>query len=218
VFFDPSRNHDAWLQPAPVSANIASSIDAILEGLQARLATASQGDTAAETFETDPDQVEEYRQQIERNSYHVADSTATTKIRGSAQRAFAEAVKDNYGYRCAITGIATKDFLVAAHVVPWSDDQRIRLDPSNGVCLSLLVDRAFENGHLLIYDDLTIRVDWVRVGDDQALRKQLEPYDGQKLSAPAKDAPKSEYLQRRRELVASLTLAGIFASASRDRS
>ena len=96
----------------------------------------------------------------------------------------------------------TKDFLVASHIVPWSEDQSIRLDPSNGICLSLLVDRAFEKGYLQIEDDLTIRIDWGRVGDDQALRSQLEPYNGQKLSAPTKGAPRPEYLQRRRALVA----------------
>lgn len=96
----------------------------------------------------------------------------------------------------------TKDFLVASHIVPWSEDQSVRLDPSNGICLALLVDRAFEKGHLLIEDDLTIRIDWERVGDDQALRSQLELYDGQKLNAPTKEAPRPEYLRRRRALVA----------------
>ena len=98
----------------------------------------------------------------------------------------------------------TKDFLVAAHIVPWSEDQSVRLDPSNGICLSPLVDRAFEKGHLLIDDDLTIRIDWGRVGNDQVLRKQLAPYDGQKLSVPAKGTPQPEYLQRRRALVAPI--------------
>jgi len=64
------------------------------------------------------------------------------------------------------------------------------------------VDRSFEKGYLQIEDDLTIRIDWDRVGEDQALRKQLEPYDGRKLNPPEKEAPRPEYLQRRRELIA----------------
>lgn len=201
LFFDPTRNHDAWIQPAPLSGQIAASVDEILKILAARFPAIPQGDAAAETLQVDPNEVDAFRGQIEHSSYEVADSTATVKTRGSAQRAFAEAVKANYGYRCAITGIVTKDFLVASHIVPWSEDQTIRLDPSNGVCLSLLVDRAFEKGHLLIEDDLTIRVEWARVGHDQALRSQLEPYDGQKLSVPSEGAPQPEYLQRRRALV-----------------
>ena len=124
------------------------------------------------------------------------------KTRGSAQRAFANAVKSNYGYRCAITGIESRDFLVASHIVPWSEDQSIRLDPSNGICLSVLMDRAFEKGHLLIEDDLSIRIDWPKVGTDVELRRQLEPYDGQELMQPKAGTAQPAYLQRRRALVA----------------
>jgi predicted restriction endonuclease len=124
------------------------------------------------------------------------------KTRGSAQRAFANAVKSNYGYRCAITGIESRDFLVASHIVPWSEDQRIRLDPSNGICLSVLMDRAFETGHLLIGDDLSIRINWPKVGNDGVLRSQLAPYDGQKLRHPKAGAARPAYLRRRRALAA----------------
>ena len=203
LFFDPTRNHDAWLQPAPLPAQIAASVDDFLQPLEARFPATQQGDAVAEALEPDPDQLNAFREQIEQQSYEVADSTATVKTRGSAQKAFAEAVQANYGYRCAITGIVSKDFLVASHIVPWSEDQSIRLDPSNGICLSLLVDRAFERGYLLIEDDLTIRVDWNKVGDDQTLGTLLEPYDGQKLSVPAEGGPQLKYLLRRRVLVAS---------------
>lgn len=171
-----------------------------MRALDARFPPSPDEDAAAETLEADPDEVEVFRAQIERDSFEVPDTTATVKTRGSAQKAFADEVKSNYGFQCAITGIETKDFLVAAHIVPWSKDQSIRLDPSNGICLSLLVDRAFEKGHLLIDDDYTIRIDWDRIGEDRALRSQLEPYDGRKLNAPASATPKPEYLQRRRAM------------------
>ncbi|MEW6688067.1 MAG: HNH endonuclease signature motif containing protein [Pseudomonadota bacterium] len=202
LFFNPAPNHDAWLQPAPLSAQVAAAVDDLLQTFEARFPEIPQGDATAETLEADPAAVEAFRQQIEHKSYEVPDSSATVKTRGSAQKAFADAVKENYGYRCAITGIATKSFLVASHIVPWSKDQAIRLDPSNGICLSLLMDRAFEKGYLLIEDDLTIRIDWAKVEEDQALRSQLEPYDGHKLSAPKKEGPRPQYLQRRRVLVA----------------
>lgn len=203
LFFDPTRNHNAWIRPIPLSTKVMASVDDLLQMLEARFPAVPQGDAAAEAIDADPDEVEAFREQIKQKSYAVADSSATVKTRGSAQKAFADAVKANYGYRCAITGVATKDFLVAAHIVPWSKDQSIRLDPSNGICLSLFVDRAFEKGHLLIEDDLTIRIDWGRVGRDQALRSQLKPYDGQKLGVPKQQAPRPEYLQRRRALIAA---------------
>jgi hypothetical protein len=201
VFFDPTRNHDAWFETAPLSTQVVTFVDDFLQILETRFPAVPQGDSAAEALEVDPDEVEAFLEKIEQKNYEVADSTATTKTRGSAQKAFAGEVKANYEYRCAITGVVTKDFLVAAHIVPWSEDQTIRLDPSNGICLSLIVDRAFEKGYLQIEDDLKIRVDWGKVGEDPALRSQLKAYDGQKLSAPTKAAPHPKYLQRRRALI-----------------
>ena len=204
LFLDPTRNHDAWSQPISIPKRIEASVDDLVKALESRFPAPQQDDAAAETSEADPAEVQAFRKQIEHKSYEVLDSTATVKTRGSAQKAFAEAVKNNYGNRCAVTGIATKDFLIASHIVPWSADPTIRLDPSNGICLSLLVDRAFEKGYLLIEDDLTIRINWDRIkNEDQALRSQLKPYDGQRLSAPKKEGPRSQYLRTRRELVAA---------------
>lgn len=203
LFFDPAQNHDSWIQPAPLAPSIAASLDQLVDALQTRFPAIVQGDAAAEALETDQQEVDAFRQKIDQGSFEVLDATATVKIRGSAQKAFAAAVKANYGYQCAITGILSRDFLVASHIVPWSEDQTIRLDPTNGICLSLLVDRAFENGQLLIEDDLTIRVDWNLVGADGALRDQLLPYDGRRIRAPTQGAPQPSYLQRRRSLFSS---------------
>jgi hypothetical protein len=201
LFFDPSQNHNAWVTPAPLLEALATQLDGIVDALDARYPPTTQGDAAAEIGQHDSNDVEAFRRQIEKMDYSVADSTATMKTRGSAQKAFANAVKSNYGYKCAITGIESKDFLVAAHIVPWSEDQSIRLDPSNGICLSLLMDRAFEKGHLLIEDDLSIRINWPKVGSDVELRRQLGPYDGQKLMRPDAGAARPAYLKRRRALV-----------------
>lgn len=200
LFFDPSKNHDAWSQPGPLPEELALSAAEIIAALEDRFPPLPQADAAAEATEPDPSEVEEFREQIEQKDYTVADSTATIKTRGSAQRAFADAVKTNYGYRCAVTGIETREFLVASHIVPWSEDTSIRLDPSNGICLSLLVDRAFEKGYLFIDDDLTLRVDRGRIGTDTALLALLEPHDGATLDAPSREPPRVEYLRRRRAL------------------
>ncbi len=180
------------------------SVDDLLAMLDTRFSADPMGDIASEQLEFDSIEVEAFCQQIETKSYAVANSTATVKTRGSAQKAFAGAVKANYGNRCAITGILTKDFLVASHIVPWSEDQSIRLDPSNGICLSLVVDRAFEKGYLLIDDELIVRIDWNKVVDDQALRDYLQRYDGQRLNEPSREPPNVAYLQRRRLLVSQI--------------
>jgi predicted restriction endonuclease len=177
------------------------SVADILAMLEERFPVLPQNDSAAEAAESDPVLVEEFQKRIEHQDYSIADATATVKTRGSAQHAFADAVKANYSYRCAVTGIATREFLVASHIVPWAEDASIRLDPANGICLSLIIDRAFEKGYLLVEDDMTLRVDRKRVGSDAHLLAMLEPHDGTALSAPSQEPPNPEYLRRRRVLV-----------------
>jgi len=178
--FDPDSFRDAWL------INVSSRV--------------LGDDAAAEGLPSDPNEEQALEDQIAAEIFGVPDATATVKTRGSAQRAFAARVKKNYGYRCALTGISTPEFLIASHIVPWSMDESIRLDPRNGICLSLLVDRAFESGLLRINDDLTVVLDHGRVDNDPDLKKQLAPFDGASLTAPAQESPKAEYLQRRRNL------------------
>ena len=201
LFFDSALNHDAWSVPEPLPEQITDSVDDLVELLEPRFPIDPVADAITETLDVSAEETDAFREQISNENYEIADSHATVKTRGSAQRAFAEAVKRNYQFRCAITGIENRDFLVAAHIVPWSEDQSIRLDPSNGICLSLLVDRAYEKGYLLIGDDFTIDIDWNKVGDDEELRGQLASYEGKKLDTPRVGEPKPEYLLRRRTLV-----------------
>lgn len=159
----------------------------------------SSDDFAAERTAMDEDEVARLEAQVESGNYNVSDHYVTSKTRGSAQRAFARRVKANYEYRCAITGISTPEFLVASHIVPWSEDETIRLDPSNGICLSTLVDRAFDTGFLRIDEELAVRLDTSRLHTDPALRSVLESLEGTALRLPLRDTPKAEYVRRRNE-------------------
>lgn len=154
-------------------------------------------DVIAASSDVDESEVEALRSQLLDGNFSVPDQLLTSKTRGSAQRVFAGRVKSNYGWRCALTGITTRDFLVASHIVPWSEDESIRLDPSNGICLSTLVDRAFDTGHLVIQADYTVHVDLDRVSTDEYLRAALEPFDGQSLTIPLTAPPNPEFLKRR---------------------
>lgn len=191
IRFDPDLFRGAWLTDA--GKTIDDDASAPRDG-------EVDDDASAESMPFDAIEQAELSAQLSREKFAVSDLTANVKTRGSAQRAFASHVKTNYGYRCALTGISTPAFLVASHIVPWSADESIRLDPSNGICLSSLVDQAFETGHLLVEDDLTVRVDRARVGLDKALSDLLAPYDGRRLEEPTRQPPRPEYLQRRRHL------------------
>lgn len=202
IFFDPERNHDAWLDSAPaqhISSRLDPSLFAVIEALSG---TAGISDHAAEALPVEMSAIEQFDAQMSAGSYMVADSLATMKVRGSAQRVFATAVKSNYEQTCAITGITSKELLVAAHIVPWSEDETIRLDPSNGICLSPIVDRAFELGFLEIDAVLTVNVRLDRIAQDEQLASYLLQFQGTKIRAPLRHPPDPAYLVRRALLVA----------------
>lgn len=154
-------------------------------------------DALAESWDVDDSEVERLRSWVRSGRFTVPDQYVTAKTRGSAQQLFANMVKPNYGWKCALTGIATREFLVASHIVPWSDDEKTRLDPTNGICLSTFVDKAFDTGYLAIDEDCRVQINWSRVGADQALREALSQYDGQNLTLPATSPPNPEFLRRR---------------------
>jgi predicted restriction endonuclease len=57
----------------------------------------------------------------------------------------------SYKNRCALTGINVPQLLVASHIIPWSENEDRRADPTNGICLNVLHDKAFDR-HLITFD------------------------------------------------------------------
>lgn len=159
-----------------------------------------QDDQVAEATDPDPHMVVAFQKQLDARSYAVEDKHSTAKSRGSAQAVFAKAVKSNYGWECAVTGIKTRAFLVASHIVPWSEDQEIRLDPSNGICLSTFVDRAFDAGFLGITPEGRTVVRWDKVDGDPILKLELSKIDDVEISKPLIAPPDPAKLARRLEL------------------
>ncbi|MBA7588865.1 hypothetical protein ES708_30935 [subsurface metagenome] len=62
------------------------------------------------------------------------------------QQFFRKMILSTYDYHCCITGNPIEELLIASHIVPWSKDKKNRLNPSNGLCLNALHDRAFDKG------------------------------------------------------------------------
>lgn len=223
VFFDPAVKANPWSSVTTSSHGSAQKISAPSSGDSGTLlnspgqiakhinqpqGSAGQAsivpqpidrDALAEVLESSDEEVKEFEESIDAGDFEVPDKESWSKTRGSAQRAFAKRVKDNYGWRCALTGISSREFLIASHIVPWSLDKSIRLDPTNGICLSVLIDRAFEYGFISIEDDFTVRVLPNAVASDAALEEYLKPFDGVSLRLPTKQAPNPDYLRRRRE-------------------
>ncbi len=137
-------------------------------------------------------------QQQQRENYFVDDQFGNTKIRGAAQKTFADKVKINYNYTCALTGIKTKEFLVASHIIPWSDDKENRLNPKNGICFSIFIDKAFDQGYITISKINTLIIS-KKAKEDEALYNLLKPYQGKSLNIKKIYAPGEEFLKWHRE-------------------
>lgn len=70
------------------------------------------------------------------------------------QGAYRDSLLDIWGGRCAVTGCAIPEVLIASHAKPWSQcNPRERLDEYNGLLLAASVDRLFDQGLISFTDD-----------------------------------------------------------------
>lgn len=72
------------------------------------------------------------------------------------QNVFRHIVLANYDNKCALTGIDLPELLVASHIIPWSENEKERLNPQNGISLSSLYDKAFDRGLISFTNDLRV--------------------------------------------------------------
>ena len=79
------------------------------------------------------------------------EAAANVKIR-RGQEYFRDAVLNNFGGRCGVSGLAVRELLIASHILPWGTHIAERLNVRNGLCLSRLHDAAFDRG-LIAFDD-----------------------------------------------------------------
>jgi len=136
-------------------------------------------------------------QDMQKRNYTVEDREIKTKVR-SKQQVFSNEVKANYGNKCAICSINTRDFLIGSHIIPWSQNKETRLDPANGICLCSFHDKAFDKGYLTIDDNYKIEITEL-IGNDTILKEALAEHSGKKIKLPQKAHPNKEYLIYHRE-------------------
>lgn len=120
---------------------------------------------------------------------------ATIKARIN-QSFFRSAILASYDNKCCITGISIPELLVASHIVPWSKDEKNRLNPNNGLCLNLLHDKAFDRGLITITEDYKIKLSSAITGykHDEAIEKFFLPYDSHSILLPNKFLPDKHFL------------------------
>ena len=111
------------------------------------------------------------------------------------QNFFRRAVLSSYRGRCCMSGLSDARLLVASHIVPWSKDKANRLNPSNGLCLSAIHDRAFDKGLITLTDDFKIVVsEELRRRKEAFVIEVLLPLNGRTIEPPDRFAPQAEFI------------------------
>jgi putative restriction endonuclease len=113
------------------------------------------------------------------------------------QNFFRSAILASYENKCCITGILIPELLVASHIIPWSKDEKNRLNPHNGLCLNLLHDKAFDRGLITITEDYEIKLSPALLDykKNEAVQKFFLPYSDKIISKPKKFLPDKSFLK-----------------------
>jgi len=116
------------------------------------------------------------------------------------QAFFRDAVLSSYEGTCCVTGIALRECLVASHIVPWSEDEKFRTDPTNGLCLSATFDRLFDAGLMTVTMDLIIRFSSHVIKSQNSVHQELLfRYHDRPLRKPHRFLPCVERLEWHRK-------------------
>ena len=111
------------------------------------------------------------------------------------QNFFRRAVMSSYHGRCCMSGLSEPRLLIASHIVPWSKDKSNRLNPSNGLCLSAIHDKAFDKGLITLTDDFKVVVsEELKRRDEAFVRNVLLPLGGRTIELPERFAPQPAFV------------------------
>jgi putative restriction endonuclease len=118
------------------------------------------------------------------------------------QNFFRRAVLSSYRGRCCMSGLSNIQLLIASHIVPWSKDKANRLNPSNGLCLSAIHDRAFDKGLISLTDDGRVLLARDILKSNEAfVTSVFLPLENRFIEMPEKFRPSPEFIKLHRTTV-----------------
>jgi putative restriction endonuclease len=118
------------------------------------------------------------------------------------QHFFRRAVLSSYRGRCCMSGLSDSRFLIASHIVPWSSDKANRLNPSNGLCLSAIHDRAFDKGLITVTNDWRVLLSKeLRERDDAFVKAVFLPLEKQPIEMPERFQPDDQFMNHHRTAI-----------------
>lgn len=118
------------------------------------------------------------------------------------QSFFRRAVLNAYNDACCVTGIKVAELLCASHITPWSVDIKNRTNPSNGLCLNALHDRAFDRGLITVNLDFEIVIS-PRVNrlQEKHFKTMLLDFEGKRISMPQHFVPSANFLSHHNKYI-----------------
>ncbi|MEW6110196.1 MAG: HNH endonuclease [Nitrospirota bacterium] len=96
----------------------------------------------------------------------------------------------------------TREFTLS-HIVPWSVNVSLRMNPQNGICMCALHDKAFDRGLITISDNYRLLVSTTikNLSDEVAIQRGFLPYQGIEVRLPDKFLPEKKFIEYHREKI-----------------
>lgn len=96
---------------------------------------------------------------------------------------FSKNVKNNFNNICAFPecNVNEKSFLIGAHIARWADNIDLRGNTSNGLCLCLFHDKAFENGFFTLDKNMNIIVNKMKTKKHKFLSQMIDDFNLKKI-------------------------------------
>ena len=119
------------------------------------------------------------------------------------QNIFRTIILATYNNKCCIIGISNQELLIASHIIPWSKDEKNRMNPMNGLALNALHDKAFEVGLITIdADTYKIRISPSLNKKDapKSIKQNFLDYEGKVILLPDKFLPNKDFLKAHNDI------------------
>ncbi|MFZ3383905.1 MAG: HNH endonuclease [Candidatus Methanoperedens sp.] len=140
--------------------------------------------------------IQKYEEDIEKDATFSEREVKTRNF----QQAFRNKLLECYQRKCAICDVDDEQFLRGCHIVPVSKDEKIASNRTNGICLCVVHDVAFEKGLISISDQFEVLVAESFKPTSSVLAISISNLNGKKIRMPIKYIPDKSYLKRHREI------------------
>ena len=153
-----------------------------------------QNQDIEESFLSQDDKIEQNLKKISTKTGKDVDRILKTRVN---QYLFRQVILGNYYNSCSVCRLNVPDLLIASHILRWSENEKERLNPQNGICLCSIHDKAFELGYLGITPDFKIVLSkrLSKITDKNTFSALFNRHQNNTIMLPDKFHPNPSYLE-----------------------